>query len=700
MSGCATKEPSPERERGVTIWAKGTSRPPTVQGVSPDFAAPFTMEPWGEDDWYLARVPFPPGEHGYLVTDDRGTHADPYNPLTTYAGAAEVSLAIVPDCGVPEVTIDSAEGSDDGAITVTGTLRRACGTLDDSASRLGAISASDGRGGALDAVATDPEKGTFTLRGEGFSRGKHTFTIDAADGAGRKAEAPLAVAWVKPAQRKWGEGVLYQVLIDRFRADGGAPLAPPETPGMRAGGTLDGVRAAIESGYFDALGVSTLWLSPVYVNPDGLHPGLDGQMYEGYHGYWPLDSRGVEPKIGGEEALRAVIEAAHARGIAVLLDLVPNHVYDQNPRYLTHQADGWFNDGPAKCVCGTPGCGWDKRILDCWFTSYLPDVRWQSSDSLHAELDDLDFWMRTFDADGVRIDAVPMMPRLATRRLVHRLRSRVGPETATFAIGEVFTGPGRDGLNAIRYFLGKDSLSGAFDFPLAWAMRGAIAHRTQGFEAVEDALAYPEKALAGSGAVLGRMIDNHDMPRFLSEANGDGTATAWKDPAKDPTDDSVYAKTATALALIFTVPGMPVIFHGDEVGLPGGSDPDNRRVLPDEAALSASQQKLLATTRRLGRLRACSEALKTGSRDAFLVTDRTYGFVRVAPGEAAVVMISAEDEPVQIVPPLQAVPPGPYVDALTGDVVQVGQGDAVDLAPHSFRILLPENSPCLFADPQ
>ena len=108
---------------------------------------------------------------------------------------------------------------------------------------------------------------------------------------------------------------------------------------------------------------------------------------------------------------------------------------------------------------------------------------------------------------------------------------------------------------------------------------------------------------------------------------------------------------------------------------------------------------LRATTRRLGRLRACSEALRTGSREAFLVTKTSYGFARKSTGDAALVMISSAGEPAQIVPALKAVPPGTYIDALTLDSFVVGQGAPVDLAPHSFRVLLPENSPCLSASP-
>ncbi len=698
-AGCSG-EGSPRRTCGATIWAKAKHRTPKVTGSFSGWSATGTEMRRHEDEgWFVVTLPLSPGEHGYLVTDDDGTHPDPYNPQRTYRGEQEVSLAIVQDCSVPEVTIEAASATEDGTVTLKGTFRRAGETGDDEASRVGAVRAVDASGGVLEAVETVPETGAVTLRGTGFSRGKHTFTIEATDGAGRRATAPLAVAWVKPAAPRWDEGILYQVVVDRFRGDGGAPLSPPPTPGLRAGGTLDGVRAALESGYFEELGVSTLWISPVYENPTGLFPGRDGEMYEGYHGYWPRRSRTVEPKIGGEVALRALIASAHARGIAVLFDLVPNHVHDQNERYADHAADGWFNDGPGKCVCGDPGCGWDKHILQCWFAPYLPDVRWPSSDATTAQLDDLRFWMKTFDADGVRIDAVPMMPRLATRRLTQVLRDDYAPSGASLSIGEIFTGSGHEGLDSIKYFLGPDSLGGAFDFPLAWAMRGALAHGDQGFDAVEDALAYPEEALRGSGAVLGRMVDNHDMPRFLSEANGDGGATAWQSPAQVPADVRPYLALESALALVMTVPGMPVIYYGDEVGLPGGSDPDNRRVLPDESALSASQQHLLETTRRLGRLRACSEALRTGSREAFLVAKTSYGFARRSTRDAALVLISSADEPAQIVPALKAVPPGTYVDALTLDSFVVGQGAPVDLAPHSFRVLLPENSPCLSAPP-
>ena len=91
---------------------------------------------------------------------------------------------------------------------------------------------------------------------------------------------------------------------------------------------------------------------------------------------------------------------------------------------------------------------------------------------------------------------------------------------------------------------------------------------------------------------------------------------------------------------------------------------------------------------RLGRLRACSEALKKGSREAFLVSKTSYGFTRKSAGDAALVMISAAGEPAQIVPALKAVPPGTYVDAFTLEPFVVGQGAPVDLAPGEAATLI------------
>jgi glycosidase len=647
-----------------------------------------------EDGWQMARVQAPPGEHGYLVVQGGVPKIDQFNPLTTFRGTEEVSLLIAPDCSAPEIRVDSVASGDAGVEVRATLLKRPGG----GALSPGSVTARTEAGITL-SVEARAEDGTIVARGAGLPRGKHTVVVEASDEEGTRAEAARAVVWVKPAMERAEDGLIYQIMIDRFRGDGGAALSPPKTPGSRAGGTLDGVRAELENGYLEELGVTALWLSPVYLNPVEPREGWGGHMSEGYHGYWPLDSRGVDARIGGEEGLSALMKAAHERGIRVIFDLVPNHVYEANPRYAEHTADGWFFDGPDKCVCGSPGCSWADAIQTCWFTPYLPDVRWQHPDAMRAGIEDALWWARQFDADGFRIDAVPMMPRAATRRIAAAVRKAAAPREATLLLGEVFTGGGSGGVQTIRYHLGPYGLDSAFDFPLMWAMREAIATGAGGFEAVEAVLAEQEVVYAGSGAVMARTLGNHDTTRFASESNGDAGGDPWSSPPAKPSDETVFARQAMALALTLTLPGMPTIYYGDEVGLAGGGDPDSRRVMPALDSLSAPELGVLSVARRLGKLRGCARALRSGDRVLLTATARTYGFVRDAnDGSPPVIALFSTAGEAALFPILEtAAPSGVYIDVMTGDEVPVGVSgapSAVEVPPLSFRVLVPSSSPC------
>ncbi|EYF07715.1 alpha-amylase family glycosyl hydrolase [Chondromyces apiculatus] len=696
-------EGHPTRDCATVVWARleggGGGGALFVEGSWDGWAKPGMPLTSHGDGWYIAALSLPPGEYGYQVVEGGEARNDRYNPLTTFRVGAdgedeEVSLARAPDCSVPEVRVDAVEVSG-GEVTVRGTfLGVPEGPRLDPARLVGVLPS----GEPLTVAEVNAAEGTFALRATGLRRGKHTITVEAADTEAKAAASVKAVGWVEPASASWDEGLLYQIVTDRFRGDGGAPLGAPTTPGARAGGTLDGIRAEIEKGTFEALGVTGLWISPVYTNPIEVRSGNDGRLYEGYHQYWPQEPRSVEPRIGGEEALRALIDAAHRRGIRVLFDLVPNHVYESSERYVENRNRGWFNEGPSACVCGTPGCGWGQFIQTCWFTPYLADIRWQNPDAMQMAVDDALFWMDSFDADGVRIDAVPMMPRATTRRITAALRAHAEPRQALFSVGEIFTGPGLGAINEIRYFLGPNGLDGAFDFPLMWAIRDAIGNGHGSFETVEKTIVETGAALAGSGAVLGRMINNHDVSRFISDAVGEGWNDAWTAPPPQPEDAEAYQRTRMALALVLTLPGLPVLYYGDEVALAGAGDPDNRRVMPDPGALSAEQEATRALTQRLGRLRRCSAALRRGERQLLVAGRELYAFRRDAGDDDPVLaLFSTADAPVDLPLPVGSLPGGTYVDVVSGDRVELAPGTPLAMGPLSVRILVPQDSPCLEA---
>ena len=700
--GCeAQPQGLPEGTCRVVLWSAAASdQPPAVIGSWDDWTQPTGMRRY-DHAWWVADFGLAPGEYEYLVVTDGRAGADPHNALTTFRASdgAEVSLLQVADCTVPGLNVQETRDLGEGTVAISLQLRPA---RDGSALDPSRLEVSEGTLEVEQVDSVDEQTQAATVHVRSLSPGKHRLDLRLEDADGREARS-AATVWVDAAAPMLQDHLIYQVMIDRFRGDGGEVLEPPASPGGRAGGTLDGVIAELQAGTFDALGVSALWLSPAYLNPDEAREGSDGHMYEGYHGYWPLQSRSVDPRIGGEAALSRLVEAAHDRGIAVLLDIVPNHLYEDNPLVAQHRDAGWFHEHDPLCVCGTPSCPWHLYIQECWFTPYLPDLRHQNPVVLQQVVEDARWWAATFDLDGFRIDAVPMMPRAVTRRIVHAIRTEHGPRSATVHLGEIFTGPGAGGTEIIRYYLGPDGLDSAFDFPLMWVVRDVIAHRRGGFEAVEASLNHTADAIDGSTSVMARIIGNHDVTRFISEARGDAGADGWGDspPVQpDASEVEVYAAHRLALGLLLTLDGIPVVYYGDEVGLAGGADPDNRRVMPDLDLLLQPQADILELTRRLGTLRRCMPALRRGDRTAVVVEPDRYAFVRDARDDAPAVVLVSRELTASIIE-LRAsrlpdsVPVGRYVDVLTGESFEVGtQNDDIAMPAQAIRVLVPFDHPC------
>ncbi|HFE45013.1 MAG TPA: hypothetical protein ENJ18_05890 [Nannocystis exedens] len=641
------------------------------------------------------------------------------NPLSLFwreQGDLEVSRLQVDDCSVPLVEIDEVEvqvqdeqageaatASASGEMRVVAKFLAVAGDpaeLDPEsvALRLDGAELSM-QVEAETSVELGPESGRIEVVIAGLGRGRHSLQINAADLDGRQAVAVRALGWVQPVANEWAGGTIYQVIIDRYRGDGGAWLDPPADPGARAGGTLAGVRASIEDGRLERLGVSAIWLSPVYAGPTEARKGRDDDyLYSNYHGYWVLDNRAVEPAIGGELALHELIDSAHRHGIRVLLDIVPNHIYEDNPWAAELAAEDGINRRDPLCVCGAADCSWADSIQTCWFTDYLPDLRLKRAFVMAQVVADVIWWADTFDLDGVRIDAVPMMPRAATRRIAAGLRSSARPDDAYFLIGEVFTGPGAWGIDVIRYYLGPDGIDSVFDFPLMWTLRDVIANKSAGFAAVEAILQETEMAVEGSGAVLGRMIGNHDTSRFISEIVGDADLDPWTTPPVQPTNAAAYERQGLALGLGLMLSGLAVIYYGDEVGLAGGDDPDCRRVMPAEHTLMPAQLALRAQTERLGQLRRCLPALGDGVRRVLVASGDLYVFVRDRGDGQPVLVAMNRGDTVAIASFDLDTEPSDFVDVLGGELLELGGGpQTLDLAPRTMRVFVPANSRCAAA---
>lgn len=732
------------------------------------FAQPglrFSDERIGRDGerWQTVSLPLPPGTYDYgivigdFIVPDDISPAGAFGPDPRYrdSGPFEVEWTrqVVPDCAAPRLWFERI-GSAGDRLQAEARYESWHGGTAPAGSDLSASlrrASEDRPSPTLQVFDEGAGKGRLLLSAEGLPAGKYTLQLqaklpDRADALSASASifvaAPETPTGSSPTSGELApappldDGVVYHVLIDRFLGDAG-PLSPPSSLGRRAGGTLAGVQRAVEAGYFARLGVTTLWLSPLYENPGGLFTGRDGRSYEAYHGYWPLSPRRVEPKLGGEAALSSLVAAAHTRGLRVIFDAVPNHVFAEHPAYQLHSrravgiaalpsraadAQSWFNDSDRACICGAPGCGWGERIEDCWFDRYLPDLNLRHPAALQEGIDDLLWWLDRFDLDGMRVDAVPMMPRPATRAMVRAVRGqRLRSGLDLLIVGENYTGPGDAGRASIRSFLGRthDGLDSAFDFPLMWAMRSALASEGMGLDVLEAEIAGSQAAFAGSGAVMGLILDNHDTPRFLSEAAGNAGNDPWTDPPAAPTDEIPYRKLGLGLTLLYTLPGLPVLYYGDEVGLAGANDPDSRRVMPDilnpTRALTAPQAQVFSLAQKLATLRRCLPQLRRGQRDSLhrsaevSVARHTLAGTTDPNAAAAVLVVlsrARNDARIFLRQPTadaaRLLPPGRYRDALSEDRIDVpltpsATSESIALTARALRsaIYLPDGHPCL-----
>ncbi|DAC23078.1 MAG TPA: glycosyl hydrolase, partial [Candidatus Poseidoniales archaeon] len=264
----------------------------------------------------------------------------------------------------------------------------------------------DGTPVALSGATWDSLTSTWNLSLEGLADGKHSLKIEGVDTDGNVAYDLLVPFWRGPhASFVWEDALIYMVMTDRFvngnQSNDGLATGAAQGADWQ-GGDFAGVTQMIQSGYFSNLGVNALWLTPFNTAANGTGKAADGvHDVSAFHGYWPTQAREVEPRLGTEEELHAMVEAAHEGGIRVMMDFVVNHVHEDH-EYFQNNPE-WFNSG---CICGQENCDWTEHRLDCQFTSYMPDLDWKNRNASEQFIADALWWMEEYNLDGARIDAV------------------------------------------------------------------------------------------------------------------------------------------------------------------------------------------------------------------------------------------------------------------------------------------------------
>lgn len=408
-----------------------------------------------------------------------------------------------------------------------------------------------------------PNSGTGTGTGTGADSGPDTTGDD-----GPPPPPPAEGAW------DWRDSIIYFVFVDRFENgdtsnDGQLGGAVDEVADWY-GGDWQGVIDRIDEGYFNDLGVNTLWVTVPMDNTSAAGLGVgDPHMYSGYHGYWPSDLDVPEEHFGTLAKLQELVTVAHDHDLKVIFDYAMNHVHADSPVYAEFPEWFWPNDNDfgGNCVCGS-GCSWDgAEGRRCWFTDYLPDFDFTNDDARAFSVDNAIGWAQQTGADGFRLDAVKHIEDAWLLDLRARSNAELdqhGPDGELtqrfYMVGETFTGV----QDQIAYYVRQDMLDGQFDFPLRTQLVDKVLMR-QGSMGDLASFMDTNDGVYWSGAVMSTFIGNHDLPRvvhYAEDAPRSGTDPwwndkdlGWTDPPGVPAGTSAFERLVVGFGIVLTTPG-------------------------------------------------------------------------------------------------------------------------------------------------
>ncbi|MFC4098204.1 alpha-glycosidase [Paenibacillus xanthanilyticus] len=452
-------------------------------------------------------------------------------------------------------------------------------------------------------------------------------------------------SWVKDA-------VFYQIFPDRF-ANGDATNDPEEVEAWGGkptrenyfGGDLQGVIDKLD--YLETLGVNAIYFNPLF-------------QAKSYHKYDTTNYFEVDRHFGSKETLRQLVEACHRRGIRVLLDAVFNHAGEHFPPFRDAIDNGasspyadWFLVREWPMQAKADG---STTYETFGFEPHMPKFNTANPKVRDYLLEVARYWIRETDIDGFRLDVANEVDHAFWRKFREAVKS-LKPDA--YILGEI--------MHDATPWLQGDQLDAVMNYAVTdFAMKFFVKdvfHAAQFANCIGNQLAmYPSKV----SEIAFNLLDSHDTPRLLTLCHND------KDRMK------------LAVIFQFTYPGTPCIYYGDEVGLTGGGDPDNRQCMewdPDKQDLD-----LLAFYRQATRLRRSSRALRDGGF-RFLQAEsgaRTLVYERSNEEERIIVLLNASAEARTIeLPQLD----GSWRDAWHEEAAA---GDKSDgwflLPPYGFRI--------------
>ncbi|HME12410.1 MAG TPA: alpha-amylase family glycosyl hydrolase [Candidatus Acidoferrum sp.] len=464
------------------------------------------------------------------------------------------------------------------------------------------------------------------------------------------------------------------------------------------GGDLRGIREHLA--YLKDLGVAALWLTPIVKNGAA----------QDYHGYGAVDLYAVEPHLGTLDDYRELVAAAHQQKMKIFFDIVPNHVGPLHPWVKNPPLPDWFHGTVEQHLNSSAGvdasfygrsidaakandlfetltdphapAALNRSLTDGWFFGVLPDLNTENPAVAQYLLQNAIWWSESSGLDGLRVDTFPYVPKRFWANWNGGLHS-IYPYLTT--IGEVY----HPDPEVTSFFVGgqrrwdgiDSGLTTVFDFPLNFAIREVLLH---GAPAGKIADVLRQDGLYPRAENLITFCGNHDQARFSSG------------------EYQSLAKLKLAYGLALTLRGIPELYYGDEIALPGGGDPDNRRDFPGgwigdtQNAFTASgrtprQQEMFAYVQTLLRLRHEHVALQTG-RLWHVFSDRTaYVFLRETEEEHLLVAFNDDAAPRTLHINVKDTP----LQGLPAAALLFGEGGA-EIMHYELRLTLPAESITVF----
>jgi glycosidase len=458
-----------------------------------------------------------------------------------------------------------------------------------------------------------------------------------------------------PDLAAWPDAVVYFVVLDRF-ADGrtdndaGVDIA---AKGAFHGGDLAGLTQQLDE--LSSLGITALWITPVVDNIDSFVTGA-GFPDWGYHGYWADDFTKLDPRFGTEEELKGLVDAAHRRGIRVLLDVVYNHA-GYNSHYLTNpKTKLWLRSNET----GT--CGSDD-ITTC--VAGLPDFKTELAEVREHLFEAHLGLAKRVGLDGFRLDTVKHVTHDFWREHRQRVDAELGKDF--FLLGEVWGG---DAQSLDPWFAG-DEMDAGFDFSFQGSTLGWLQGRGRTV-AFDRYLKQREKVRAGY--LLSHFLSSHDVRGGLDTLEGD------KDLFR------------LAAVLQFTSTGLPMIYYGEEVARPGGDWPENRSDMPwgSRAILPGSgkprDEALRGDYKKLIAIRKAHPALSRGVHTALSTTGDLLVYSQKLDDDEVIVAVNRGTEAAPLELPLAGWTTAK--DAWSGETLPVVDGKLqTTVSAKSHRII-------------